>query len=635
VPTQSPQLSPHDLSPYSSHIIARRLTPIPNQRLPDAEIDDVLMKALTVIGGIATQHRAVTGNVKVDGRIVDYELVPSWQSQTGLDNAACHYVEERPVTWLSGQAMDKLNHLLVVTIAADGLMLLTSTDAEHRAALLLHLQQNFFDGWEAVSQAVLVKAMVERFAMRTLWLAGIHRDTAIKPSSKILSGSSLAEAIDPMNDSSYLAGAVRSSEGGVSLRNSSVWTGPNDTMRAFEARSIKLLGAVRAAIAASPPDDLPVHSSLARWITSMDDTADCYFIAHVDPETLDGASGRHKAQELVNAFDVQLDQPGAASGKAGWSFTARVTDAASATSATIDVVPELAGQGDRVVYVIDPLPPAPFDDWATAVMESPSLLRAYYNSGHTIASGSVSQVRIQDAPFGKFIFLDFTNYLVTQEKPMVAKGIAAPIQDMTRQADVSLFKWIFKEGLGLLNLSQPSQPSQGQCWLYCDDGSSEVADFVHLDIGSTPTRLTLFHAKGAGSAEPTRRSVPGPYELVASQAIKNLRAFDAKHLLDRIEKRLAANGTERIWDQPWSVGLQPMPDAAAFKAALEQLGTDYDCEVIIVQPHVRRQDFLPAWPQQLTQSATVGAKQLRTLLFSVESTARAVNARFRVVAEAI
>lgn len=632
MPTQFPQLSPHDLSPYSSHIIARRLTPIPSQRLRYAEIDDVLMKALTVIGGIATQPRAVTGNVKVDGRIVDYELLPSWQSQPGLDNAACHYVEERPVTWLSGQAMDKLNHLLVVTIAADGLMLLTSTDAEHRAALLLHLQQNFFYGWEAVSQAVLVKAMVERFAMRTLWLAGIHRDTAIKPSSKILSGSSLAEAIDPMNDSSFLAGAVRSSEGGVSLRNSSVWTGPNDTMRSFEARSIKLLSAVRAAIAASPPDDLPVHSSLARWITSMDDTADCYFIAHVDPETLDGASGRHKAQELVNAFDVQLDQPGAAAGKAAWSFTARVTDAASATSATIDVVPDLAGDGDRVVYVIDPLPPAPFDDWVTAVMESPSLLRAYYNSGHTIASGSVSQMRIQDAPFGKFVFLDFTGYLVTQEKPMLGKGIAAPIQDMTSHTDVSLFKWIFKEGLGLLNLAQPSQ---GQCWLYCDDGSSEVADFVHLDIGSTPKRLTLFHAKGAGSAEPTRRSVPGPYELVASQAIKNLRAFDAKQLLVRIEKRLADNGTERIWDQPWAVGLQPMPDAAAFKAALEQLGTDYDCEVIIVQPHVRRRDFLPAWPQELPQSATVGAKQMRTLLFSVESTARAVNARFRVVAEAI
>jgi hypothetical protein len=454
----------------------------------------------------------------------------------------------------------------------------------------------------------------------------------IKPSSKILSGSSLAEAIDPMNDSSYLAGAVRSSEGGVSLRNSSVWTGPNATMHAFEARSIKLLAAVRAAIAASPPDDLPVHSSLARWITSMADTADCYFIAHTDPETLDAASGRHKAQELADAFGVQLAQPGAAAGKPAWSFTARVTDTASATSVTIDVVPDLAGDGDRVVYVIDPLPPAPFDDWATAIMESPSHLRAYYNSGHTIASGSLSQMRIQDAPFGRFEFLDFTNYLVTQEKPMVAKGVPAPIQHMTSQADVSLFKWIFKEGLGLLTLALPSP---GRCWLYCDDGSSEVADFVHLDIGSTPKRLTLFHAKGADSAEPTRRSVPGPYELVASQAIKNLRAFDAKQLLDRIVKRLADNGTERIWDQPWAVGLQPMPDAAAFKAALEQLGTDYDCEVIIVQPHVRRQDFLPAWPQALPQSATVGAKQLRTLLFSVESTARAVNARFRVVADAI
>ncbi len=627
----STNLSPQELSPYSSHIIARRLTSMSNRKFLN-EIDEVLMKALLVIGGTATQFRAVTGNVKVDGRVVDHELLPPWQSHPGLSHAACHYVEERPVTWLSGQAVDRLHHLLIVTMAEDGLMLLTSTDTEHRAALLFHLQHDFFDGWEGVSQALLVKAFVENFDMRTLWLAGVHRDTAIKPSSKILSGSNLGEAIDPMNDSSYLAGAVRSSQGGVSLRNSSVWIGSNDTMQAFEARAIKSLDAVRAAIAASPPEDLPVHSSLARWITSMTNIADCYFIAHVDPEMLDGASGRHKAQDLVNAFDVQLEQPGPATGKPAWSFTAKVTDIASATSAMIDVVPNLAGDGGRVVYVIDPLPPAPFHEWANAVMESPSLLRAYYNSGHTIASGCISQMRIQDAPFSRFEFLDFTNYLVTQEKPRCSKGGAASVQEITSQEDVSLFKWIFKEGLGLLDLAQPSK---GQCWLYCDDGGSEVADFVHLDIGATPKRLTLFHAKGAASAEPTRRSVPGPYELVASQAIKNLRAFDAEQLLVRIKQRLAKNGAQRIWDQPWAVGLKPMPDADAFKTALEHLGIDYDCEVIIVQPHVRRQDFLPAWPHTEPRNTTVGAKQLRTLLFSVESAARAVNAKFRVVAEAI
>lgn len=621
----------HELSPYSSHIVARRLTPIPSQKLQDAEIDNVLMKALTVIGGVVTRPRAVTGKVKVSGSVADYDFVVPWETQPGLRSATCHYVEQRPVTWLSGTVLDTLNHLLVVTIAADGLMLLTATDAEHRAALLLYLQLDFFDGWELVSQAVLVKAMVESFDLKTLWLAGIHRDTAVKPSSKILSGSSLVEAIDPMNDSSYLAGAVRSTEGGVSLRNSSVWTGPNDTLQAFEARTIKLLDGVRAAIKASPPDNLQVHSGLARWVTSMNGTSGCYFIAHSDPETIDNDSGKRKAQDLVDAFIVNLDKPGSLAGMPAWSFAVEVTEVTSGATTKIEVVPELQGNLDRVAYVIDPLPPAPFDEWASAVMESPSLLRAYYDSGHTIASGSLSQVRIQDSPFDGFEYGDFTGYLVTKEKPMVSKGMSAPIQNMTTKADDSLFKWIYKEGLRFLKLEEPSPR---KCWLYCDDGSSEVADFVHLDIGSTPKRLTLFHAKGAGSAESSRRSVPGPYELVASQAIKNLRALDAEQLLDRIKKRLKENGAERIWDEAWKIGRKPMSDETAFKAALDQLGTNYDCEVIIVQPHVLRKDFVPGWPRDPTQSATVGAKQLRTLLFGVESLARAVNAKFRVVAEA-
>jgi len=116
---------------------------------------------------------------------------------------------------------------------------------------------------------------------------------------------------------------------------------------------------------------------------------------------------------------------------------------------------------------------------------------------------------------------------------------------------------------------------------------------------------------------------------VASQAIKNLRAFDAKNLIERIKKRLKENGKDRIWDQPWSPGGAPMPDAADFEAALNSLGVNYDCEVIIVQPHVLQSDYMKGG----VQSTTVGAAQLRTLLFGVESLARAVNAKTRVVVD--
>lgn len=624
-----------DLSPYSSHLLAKRTSPI--VKLGE-EIDLVLDLAMIAINDVVEMPRSVTGKVKVTGSISNTEFIPRWSMRSGMRSAACVYEEERPVSWLPNTAgKDKLHHLLMVTATADGLMLLTTTDAEHRAALLHHLQWNYFTDWEPIPQAVLVKAMVENEEMKTLWLAGIHRDTPIKPSSKILSGSDLRDAIDPMNDSSYIAGAVRSTKGGVSLRNSSVWIGPNATLQAFEVRAVKLLVALDMAIKAKPTADLQVHSTLARWVDNISKAKNCYFISNADPETLDGDSGKAKARTLAEKFMVELNTPGAPAGAPAWAFAALVTDIDSKTTAVIEVEPELVVSRDRVAYRIDPLPAAPFDEWAIAVMESSALLKTYYDSGHTIAGGALTQVRRQDAPFTGFVYGDFGKYNVTQEKPLaptkVTKGKKVPvgpvrIQDMMTDADESLFKWIFKEGLTLLNLKDPSPQ---KCWLYCDDGSSEVADFVHLDIDSTPKRLTLFHAKGASSSKDSRRAAPGPYELVAAQAIKNLRAFDSKQLIDRIKKRLQENGANRIWDKPWQPNLAPMPSASDFESALLKLGTNYDCEVVIVQPHVRKSDF----EKKVANKDTVGASQLRTLLFGVESLARAVNANFRVIADKV
>ena len=615
--------SQQDLSPYSSHILAKHTTAIQDL---DATVHSISILALNVIREYAERPRVVTNNVKVPGSISSYEIIAPWQTPPGPLSTACVYTEERPVTWLSSAAgKDKIHHLLIVTAAPDGLLLITTTDADHRAVLLDHLQRGYFAPWELIPQAVLVKAMIENYEMRTLWLSGVHRNTTIKPSSKILSGYDLRDAIDPMSDSSYLAGAVRSTEGGVSLRNSSVWTGPNVTIQAFEARTVKLLAAVRTAIKAAPPGDLPVHSGLARWVETINDAKGCYFISHADPDTFDSESVKRRAQDLVDGFMVELGKSVAPAGKQVWAFAAKVTDLASQAIAVIDVTPELVD--GRVTYRISPLPPAPHDEWAAAVRASSALLRAYYDSGHTIVGGALSHVRIQDSPFGGFKYGNFTKYCVTKENPQWVKGVQAPIQDMMLDADDSLFKWIFKEGLTLLGLKQPAP---GECWLYCDDGSSEVADFVHLDIHSRPKRMTLFHAKGATSKNATRRAVPSPYEVVSAQAIKNLRAFDSKNLLIRISDRLKKKGAQRIWDHPWQVNLQPMQHTNTFEAALKQLGTNFDCEVIIVQPHVRRTDFEP---QNGKQSSTVGARQLRTLLFGVESSARAVNAEFRVVAD--
>jgi hypothetical protein len=621
-----------DLSPYSSHLLARRNSAI---KKLDKELEVMLSRAMKVITDVVKLPRSVTGNAKVPGSIFSADLIKPWVIQPGMCSAACVYGEERPVTWLPTTAdKDKLHHLLMVSVTKDGLMVLTTTDADHRAALLRHLQLDHFIGWKPVEQSVLVKAMIENEQLKTLWLAGIHRDTTVKPSSKILSGSDLRDAIDPMNDSSYLAGAARSSKGGVSLRNSSVWTGPNASLQAFEARTVELFTALGLAIKANPTTDLPVHSILATWVEDISKAKGCYFISHTDPQTLDGSSGKAKAKALTDQFTVELNAPGAPIGKPAWAFTALVTDIDSKLYAVIDVEPRL--DGGTVSYDIVVMPTVPFDKWAKSVVESPALLKVYYDSGHTIAGSTLALARRQVSPFGGFVYGHFGSYDVTQEKPLVPTILkngkmvnvgTVRIQDMMTRGDKSLFKWIFKEGLTLLKLAPPSSK---KCWLYCDDGSYEVADFIHLDIASTPKRLTLFHAKGASSNKASRRTAPGPYELVASQAIKNLRAFDSKGLLARIKGRLKVNGANRIWDKSWQLNLAPMPDSRDFEAALEKLGTNYDCEVIIVQPHVCESDFT-----RRPKKVPVGISQLSTLLFGVESLARAVNAKFRVVADKI
>ena len=112
------------------------------------------------------------------------------------------------------------------------------------------------------------------------------------------------------------------------------------------------------------------------------------------------------------------------------------------------------------------------------------------------------------------------------EKP---EGNPSPIANILTTGDESLFKWIYKEGLGQLNLSQPIP---GVCWLYCDDRAGEVADFVHVDLKSNGApRITLIHAKGASNKSANRRVAPGPYELVSAQAMKNLRRLLAATLL--------------------------------------------------------------------------------------------------------
>lgn len=107
------------------------------------------------------------------------------------------------------------------------------SDSDLKAYLHESLSLDEIPHLSPVDEALLIAAFIQGNALRTLWLGGTHRNVSVKPNSKILSGESLGDAIDPFGDNTFIAGAVRSSTAGVSLKRSGVWFGPKKKLGGF------------------------------------------------------------------------------------------------------------------------------------------------------------------------------------------------------------------------------------------------------------------------------------------------------------------------------------------------------------------------------------------------------------------
>jgi hypothetical protein len=167
--------------------------------------------------------------------------------------------------------------------------------------------------------------------------------------------------------------------------------------------------------------------------------------------------------------------------------------------------------------------------------------------------------------------------------------------------------------------------------LYTDDGSGEVADFILLDLRSN--KISVFHAKGANSGSLKRKPSPGAFELVAAQAMKNLRRIQAGKLIDELDGRLSRNPDDRVWDQPWIRASGSSKKATSdFRSQLRKIkksSAKFEYEVIIVQPHLLKSQYKTnsrrEWPMPI--------QQLRVLLHGVANMAHGASAKLRVVCD--
>ena len=187
----------------------------------------------------------------------------------------------------------------------------------------------------------------------------------------------------------------------------------------------------------------------------------------------------------------------------------------------------------------------------------------WYESGHTLTDGAIFEVRHRDQPFGEFHWGDFKNYEIKTEKFWGKGPLPDNVLDLIG-TQKSLFCWVRN------NWPLPGGPYiRTAGWLACDDGTMEIADFIHLDVGGKEPVLTQIHVKGSHSDSATRSISVSQYEVVIGQAVKNLCFLDRLNMYDGLSEGLKNQIGKLVWHDGLVSTREEMLDTIA------QIGTSY------------------------------------------------------------
>ncbi len=265
--------------------------------------------------------------------------------------------------------------------------------------------------------------------------------------------------------------------------------------------------------------------------------------------------------------------------------------------------------GADLTFGLDPARPGTDPPSVRLILEAlhySDLITVYYESGHAVSAGSIYSTTIRPAPFPNWQWRDFSNYDVTREKPPFAK--TQEIHDaIARDGDDSLFAWVVKH-LG----------SDG--WLTCDDGTGEIADFVRYEGNGA---VSFIHVKAATSASPNRPVKVTSFEVVTSQATKNLPYLNIETLIDK----LSNPGTPA--PACWYNGTR-IADRTELIEYLKERPAQAPWSIIIIQPQMtkRRYEHVAALHNSVERTRL---KLLETMLNSARGTVTGLGADLEVI----
>lgn len=561
--------------------------------------------------------------------------------EEGLVHGYIHYRLRKSVSWAEPTGVkDTENHLILLTRKRRTTCLaLYASETSRRRAIRRAFTSSDWNGLEHLSQVDPEQLNAAFFGetVRTLWLSGMHRRVPVKADAKILSGTDLEYALDPVNDQTFYFSAVRSSHNtqtdelrtvGLSPKKSRIWTRQSPDWSYYREGVNQILSRLSSTLQNDQFENRPLPV-LAEVSDATGDLGTPYDLVIQPPELL-SSDVQQEETELEKVEE--------------WAYEAHfdILDSSEAPSVDADVYHrgELIGDVSLEIDASDPtdviiqgveteVEDEESEEHEDLLSELENLcsstrkLKVYYDSAHTLSDGSLYSVQFRDQPFRQFLWATFGDeYEITKEKPDDFPGDGNDVS--WDQDDRSLFRWVY-ENWPPSDGPWANRGDHPQGWLAIDDGSMEIADFIHLDPHPEVPVLSFVHVKGSGSDSEGREISVANYEVVTGQAVKNLRNLDHRILESGLKEGIENEVGRFVWEDGDSSDRHQMIDE------IQDLDSQVERRVVVVQPHIRQEYYSDVRNGSGGQNET-RLKQLDTLLHGAKQACNGLQAEFWVIA---
>ncbi|WP_419862445.1 hypothetical protein [Candidatus Poriferisodalis sp.] len=502
---------------------------------------------------------------------------------------------------------------LAVVFEAEPLVAFHTTDGRLREHLLRLQRSNELEGVELVERSALERALLQG-EIATLWMGqGAAGRGRPGPRSKTHHGDNLGDSIDPVADQSHTLSGARAAAGedllggsregviGANLDQSRFWLRRAKNWTEFVQITSRILAAINNASDGAGGDER--LSVFARYIDDLEPVARPYDLSFDAPWE---ESGKIPTQSEIDAFDWLSQHVVFIEPEDEQSARVRVTDGNA--ECTMVLKPEQRKKSVTIRGVRDTGSTETSTRFCAELKEATPML--FYESGHSVSKRGIVAEQFADVPFSSWRFVSLNGVDISAEKP--GDGKRSTIKKLGgKDNDTSLFGWIIR--------------NHRSGWLYCDDGSDELFDFVHLDPAAE--RLSIWHVKACKSG--SQRSIAAvPYEHVCAQMQKNIPSLKPQALANELTARLPRGRRGPLWlDGKLSSNLESLI------AALKKPRANLEVVANVLQPHVTKS--LLANARTISQEQVHGdrsrLRRLDHLLLSTDAAVGRAGARLAVV----